>query len=811
MSRSSGLAARSRPALAGRRIRVEGTVQGVGFRPWVYRLAVEAALDGTVRNDSAGVTIDVWGTAEALEGFQRRLEAAPPPAAEIRRLRWEPLAASEVSGFTIVASDAAAERRLSIPADLATCADCRREIQDPGDRRHRYPFTNCTNCGPRFTITLDVPYDRPATTMAGFAMCDDCRREYEDPLDRRFHAQPNACPACGPQLALWDDAGRPLAHRDAALIEAAAAVRAGRILAVKGLGGFHLVVDARDAVAVARLRRRKHRYEKPLALMVPDLEGAARLCELPPAAARLLSSPGAPIVLLRRLPGAAVADEVAPGYPDLGLMLPYTPLHALLLAELGFPVVATSGNLSDEPIATDEHEAVARLAGIADLYLVHDRPIARHADDSVVFLLAGEPRLLRRARGWAPAPVALGRPKPGRPEPGRPVPPLLAVGAHLKNTVAVTHGSEVFISQHVGDMETPQALRAFERVIADLLQMCRVEPVAIAHDLHPDYASTRWARRAANGIVAGQPEDVFKATAVTAALPAARRIGVQHHHAHLASCLADNRVEGPALGVTWDGTGYGTDGTIWGGELLLGDARGFRRVARLRPFRLPGGDAAVREPRRTALSLVWQAEGEAALGDEALSSAAELSAADRGLLARMIETGFNSPLTSSAGRLFDGIASLVGLYHRVGFEGQAAMALEHLADPAVADGYPVELAAAEPSAPEDDPGLIEIDWRPLVAAVLEEVRRGVSPGRIAARFHNALAAAVVALAKRIGEPRVALTGGCFQNRRLTATVVRGLEAAGLEPLLHRQVPANDGGISLGQIAVAAARLEQEEE
>ncbi len=784
-------------SLAGRRIRIQGTVQGVGFRPWVYRLAREAGLAGSVRNDAAGVTIDAFGEPSALDAFEHRLADSPPPAAAIDLLRAEPLDGASPAGFEIAASAGDAERRVSIPPDLAVCDDCRREVMDPADRRHRYPFTNCTNCGPRFTITLDVPYDRPATTMAGFPMCDDCRREYADPLDRRFHAQPNACPVCGPRLALWDAGGRELAHGDIALRRAADAVRRGEIVAVKGLGGFHLLVDARNGLAVERLRRRKRRWEKPLALMVSDLPAVRALCELPEAAAELLASPRAPIVLLRRRHAGSdpagtheVAPEVAPGNPDLGIMLPYTPLHALLLEDLRRPVVATSGNLSDEPICTDESEAVGRLGDIADRFLVHDRPIARHADDSVAVVMAGAPRLVRRARGWAPSPLPL----------AEPVPPLLAVGAHLKNTVAVATGSDVFISQHVGDMETSEAYRAFEAVIADLLRMCRVEPVAIAHDLHPDYAATRWAREAGAG-----------GDGAPAALAGARRLAVQHHHAHLASCLADAGVPGPALGVTWDGTGLGTDGTVWGGEFLAGDAAGFRRVARLRPFRLPGGEAAVREPRRVALALVWELADEAALSDQRLPPLRDLGPGVRRPLVRMLASGFRSPVTTSAGRLFDGIAALAGLHQRVSFEGQAAIALEHAAEPAVADAYPFVLAAAEPSAPEDAPDLIEIDWRPLVAAVVEDVRSGTAPGIVAARFHNALVEAIVAVCRRIGEPRIALTGGCFQNRRLTEGAATALAAAGFEVLLHRHVPANDGGISLGQIAVAAARLAREPE
>jgi len=541
----------------GRRIRIQGTVQGVGFRPWVYRLARRAGLVGSVRNDASGVTIEAFGGEAALEAFVQSLRSAPPPAAVIESLEQEPLPWRQADAFTIVPSRGGTERQVSIPPDLAVCDDCRREVADPGDRRYRYPFTNCTNCGPRFTITLDLPYDRPATTMAQFVMCPDCRQEYDDPGDRRFHAQPNACPDCGPSLSLWNSAGEELATGNEALRQAGRELAAGRIVAVKGLGGFHLMVDARDGEAVARLRRRKNRYDKPLALMVRDLGVARRLCEVPQAAADLLTSIEAPIVLLRRLEDTEIAAEVAPGHPDLGVMLPYTPLHQLLLGEVEFPLVATSGNLSDEPICIDNREALARLGAIADLFLVHDRSIARHADDSVAWIVDGAPALVRRARGYAPSPLSL----------EREAPTVLAVGGHLKNTVALNLGRNVLISQHIGDMETPQARDAFEAVIGDLLRMCAAEPVAVAHDLHPDYPSTGWAQAAVadGGSLAGVP-----------------LIAVQHHHAHLASCLAENRVKGPALGVIWDGTGYGTDGSVWGGEFLHGDAAGFERVAHLR-------------------------------------------------------------------------------------------------------------------------------------------------------------------------------------------------------------------------------------
>jgi len=770
----------------GRRIEISGTVQGVGFRPWVYRLARSAGLSGTVRNDARGVTIEAFGPESSIESFLAELEASPPPAAAIRRLRWKEIrAAEEPAGFAIVPSGSGERRQVSIPPDLATCPDCLREIFDPADRRYRYPFTNCTNCGPRLTIVQELPYDRPVTTMNGFEMCADCRAEYTDPEDRRFHAQPNACPACGPQLELWDAEGSVVGLRNQALLQAVEALRAGRIVATKGLGGFHLMVDARDEDAVARLRRRKHRAAKPLALMVPDVESAHRLCEVPPAAEAVLRSAASPILLLRRGSGpdrASIASNVAPGTPFLGLMIPYTPLHHLLLAGCGFPIVTTSGNLSDEPIAIDSREATGRLGEIADVFLVHDRPIERHADDSVVFVAAGTPRVLRRARGYAPHPIHL----------GQSLPPILALGAHMKNAVALSRGEQVFISQHIGDMETPQAVAAFERVIADLVRMLDAPPSAIAHDLHPGYPSTAWAERAAHG---------RGPAALREALSGLPTLAIQHHHAHLASCLAENQVTEPALGITWDGTGHGTDGTVWGGEFLLGDAAGFERVAHLRPFRMPGGDAAVREPRRIALALLWQIYGDKSLGLE-LAPVAAIPENARSLLGKMLESGVNAPRTTSAGRLFDGVAALVDLHQEISFEGQAAMALEAAATPGETGDYPMALERAQ-----DGPSPLVLDWRLTLAAILEDLARGTDAGTIAARFHNTLARSALEVASHVGHPLVALTGGCFQNRLLTERLKGLLEREGLEVLLHKKVPANDGGISLGQIAVAAARLE----
>jgi hydrogenase maturation protein HypF len=611
--------------------------------------------------------------------------------------------------------------------------------------------------------------------MAGFTMCADCAREYADPLDRRFHAQPNACPACGPRVVLWSVEGGTVADGDAALGAAAALLREGRVLAVKGVGGFHLLVDGTSDHAVTGLRQRKGREEKPLAVMVRDLDAARAIVEVTPAAAALLASPAAPIVLLPRRPAARLSPHVAPGNPRVGVMLPYTPLHHLLLREFRFPVVATSGNRSEEPICTDEREALGRLDGIADAFLVHDRPIARHVDDSVVSLEGDEVHPIRRARGLAPLPVR-------RPDGG---PVVLAVGGHLKNVVALAVRDRVVLSQHIGDLETPQAREAFERVIADLLDMYGVVPDVVAHDLHPDYASTRWL----DDVLRGPAAPAWRARG----LATAPRVAVQHHHAHLAAVLAEHGAPGPALGVTWDGTGHGTDGTVWGGEFLVGDASAVRRVASLRPFRLPGGDAAVREPRRSAVALLAATRGERAF--DALPADA-FAATEREALARMLGTGLQAPVTTSAGRLFDGVAALLGLRLRSEFEGQAAMQVEFAADVSEHGAYPLPLVPGE--------GRLLLDWEPTLAALLSDRDAGVPVPVVAARFHAALASGIVAAAKAAGEPRVALSGGCFQNRLLREQVRRGLASAGFEVLVHREVPCNDGGIALGQVAVAGA-------
>jgi hydrogenase maturation protein HypF len=776
------------------RLEIRGAVQGVGFRPFVYRLAREMALGGWAANDTEGVIVEVEGAEDALQRFLTRLPAEKPSPASIGEMRTTRLAAVNDGSFRIEPSEWEGSKTVQVLPDLAICPSCLEEVRDPDNRRFGYPFTNCTDCGPRFSIVRSLPYDRPRTTMKDFTLCPACRIEYENPSDRRFHAQPNACPDCGPQLAMWDADGAELAVAEDALRLAEGGLRRGNIVAVKGLGGFHLMADAGNGASVTRLREKKPRREKPLALMVRDLAAARKLCRTDGDAEALLVSPEAPVLLLPRRPGAAVHESVAPDNPYLGIMLAYTPLHRLLLDALEFPVVATSGNLSDEPICTDEREAVRRLGGVADFFLVHDRPIARHVDDSIVWIFEGRPRLLRRARGWAPRPVIL----------DEELPPILAVGAHLKNTVSLSVGRQVFISQHIGDMETPEAVDAFERVIADFLDLYDVDPVAVVHDLHPDYVSSKWARDKVAGEgraeARGSSADRFRR------LAGSRLVSVQHHHAHLAACLAENSFHGSALGVTWDGTGYGDDGTVWGGEYLFGDRSSSRRVAHLLPFRLPGGEAAIREPGRVALALLWEMSGDTRGWSASLPPVASFSPAERALLARMLERGVNAPVTTSAGRLFDGVAALIGLALRTTFDGQAAMALEFAADRTARGAYPIRLTRSDRREGTRLPEPLVVDWRPLLEAVLEDRRRGVPAGIISARFHESLAEASLRVARAVGEPAVALTGGCFQNRLLLQKTVDKLRDAGFEVLLHARVPPNDGGLGLGQVAAAAARM-----
>jgi hydrogenase maturation protein HypF len=761
------------------RIRIRGAVQGVGFRPFIYRLAHELRLSGWVNNSPQGVTLEAEGAAPDLQKFLLRFEHEKPPRSSIQSLEASWLDPAGYSAFEIRPSETSGAKTTLVLPDIATCLDCLQDILDPRNRRFQYPFTNCTNCGPRFSIIEALPYDRANTSMKKFTMCPLCRAEYDDPLNRRFHAQPNACPVCGPQLELWDDRGTVLASESAAALDAAAeAIRTGRIVAVKGLGGFQLMVSAVNDSAVRRLRERKHREEKPFALMFPSIDAVRRVCELQALEERLLRSPESPIVLLRcREPHPdEIAPAVAPGNPNLGAMLPYTPMHHLLLARLGAPVVATSGNLSDEPICIDEREALKRLGNIVDIFLVHNRPIVRHVDDSIARIMLDRELVLRRARGYAPLPVQLSSEVKES--------AVLAVGAHLKNTVALSVGSQVFISQHIGDLENEPSYNAFEAVIRDFEKLYERSPSVIAADLHPDYLSTRYA-------VARAPE-----TSSTVSTPAPRIKRVQHHLAHVLSCMAENEVEPPLLGISWDGTGYGLDGSIWGGEFFLVTAERAERIAHLRPFRLPGGDAAVKEPRRTALGLLFEVFGVAAFAMREVPAVNAFSASELSSISTMIARRLNSPMTSSAGRLFDAVAAISGLRQQVRFEAQAAMELEFaLEGIPTGEAYTFELR-------EGAGAVLVLDWSVMVKALLDDVRAGMSLGKISAQFHNGLVEGILAVAGRAGLGRVLLSGGCFQNRYLLERAVRRLGESGFRAYWHQRVPPNDGGISLGQVAAA---------
>ena len=777
---------------------VRGVVQGVGFRPFVHRLAGALDLKGWVLNSTEGVVIEVEGAARALAAFQRDLAANKPPLAVIEHVEATSLPPAGYTTFTIESSQAAEGDGafVLVSPDIATCPDCLRELQDPGDRRYRYPFINCTNCGPRFTIVRDVPYDRPKTTMAGFALCPDCEREYHDPADRRFHAQPVACPVCGPHVWLVDSPAstgspdQPALLADEAIQRARQLLAEGRIVAIKGLGGFHLACDAANQEAVTRLRQRKGRVDKPFAIMCPSMAEVASLCLLDEGERELLESPQRPIVLLRRRPGDLVSAQVAPGSRTLGVMLPYTPLHTLLFtpvpSEVPTPraLVMTSGNLSEEPIATDNEEALSRLATLADAFLLHDRPIHVRCDDSVTRLFRGKEMLLRRSRGYAPFPVRL----------GAELPSVLAVGGELKNTFCLTRENYAFLSQHIGDLENAETLSSFEQGIEHFHRLFRVTPGAMAHDLHPEYLSTKWAKEQVTG---GSVHNL-------AGLPL---IGVQHHHAHLAACLAENGVQGAAIGVSWDGTGYGTDGAIWGGEFLVGDFAGFQRLAHFKYVPLPGGEAAIRRPFRTALSHLVSA-----FGDEAwqlgLPFARAIDPTELAIIRRQIATGLNSPPTSSAGRLFDAVAALLGIRGVVNYEGQAAIEMESLA--ALEPGAPPYPVAEMGLVPQVLPAAI--DPAPLIRAMVSDMRAGAPPAVIAARFHASMAALIAAVCGIIGRQEqlsdVCLSGGVFQNMLLLEQTVDLLARSGLTVHTHHQVPANDGGLALGQAVVAATILQR---
>ncbi|MFD2418220.1 carbamoyltransferase HypF [Amycolatopsis pigmentata] len=733
-------------------VRVGGVVQGVGFRPFVYALAVRLGLNGHVGNDVAGVFAEVEGQPSAVEEFLIALHEEAPPLAVVDEVSVREIASLGETGFRIVPSPDGGHAATLVSADSATCEDCLRDLHDPGDRRYRYPFINCTNCGPRFTIVRSVPYDRPSTTMASFPLCPDCEREYHDPADRRFHAQPVCCPACGPRLELTDVPGDPVESTVELL-------HGGAVVAIKGLGGYHLAVDAGQEAAASRLRGRKHREDKPFAVMVPDLAAARELCEVDEVAERMLGGRRRPIVLLPRLDGGAIAPSVAPGNRRLGVMVPYTPLHHLLMEAFGGPIVLTSGNVSDEPIVYRDEEVRARLAGIADAFLTHDREIHIRTDDSIVRPFRGRAQVQRRSRGYVPEPVTVHR------EFSRQV---LACGAELKNTFCLAKDKHAFLSHHIGDLENFETLESFTSGIEHFAGLFDIKPEVVAHDLHPEYLSTKYAKE----------------------LTGVELVGVQHHHAHIASCLADNGRDGPVLGVAFDGTGYGTDGTIWGGEFLLANLSGFDRVAHFAPVPMPGGTAAIKQPWRMALSYLGTDDPVALDVFRRNEGAWET-------VASLARKGLNSPMTSSAGRLFDAVAALLGVRDAVNYEGQAAIELEQIADPGEEGGYRAEITGGE---------RLVVHGRDLVLAAAGDLRAGVAVPAIAARFHNGVADVVTRTCRRLREATqvttVALSGGVFQNLLLLERTVDALTDNGFEVLTHSRVPANDGGISLGQAVIA---------
>ena len=755
-------------APAGRReIRVRGIVQGVGFRPFVYNLAQRLGLSGWVLNSSAGVLIEVEGDAAGLEQFVRALRNEAPPLAQIEEVAVASLEPAGYDGFVIRESVDEPGHLVPVSPDIGTCDDCLRDFRAPENRRFGYAFTNCTNCGPRYTITRTIPYDRPLTTMACFAMCARCLREYEDPADRRFHAQPNACPDCGPSLWLAGDFG---GKRDslAAIREVQRLLQEGRIVAIKGLGGFHLVCDPANDAAVRLLRERKKRSDKPFALMAPDVAAAERLCFVSAEERAALESVRRPIVILARRPEAPVSQALAPGNNTLGVMLPYTPLHHLLFDGAFEALVMTSGNLSEEPIVTGNRAAAARLGRVADEFLFHNRDIHTRVDDSVVRVFEGAERVLRRSRGYAPYPVSV----------SFPLAEILACGAELKNTFCLTKEHHAFLSQHIGDLENYETLVFFRETLERMQDLFRIAPKTVAYDLHPQYLSTKLALE----------------------LTGVEKIGVQHHHAHIASCMAENGITDKVIGVAFDGTGFGIDGKIWGGEFLVADFTGFERRAHLRYTALAGGDTAVREPWRIGLSYLLDTFG-AKLDSLDLPQFRRVAPNKVATVRSMIESGFNTVPTSACGRLFDAVASIVGLRDEVNFEAQAAIELEMSALAGVDETYPFEIGSADPW---------EIDVRPMIERMVQDVLAAKATGWIAAVFHNTVAAIVIEVCRRLrsaeGIGRVCLSGGTFQNVYLLKRAVAGLRAQGFEVLLHAKVPPNDGGIALGQAVIANALL-----
>lgn len=743
------------------RLSVRGRVQGVGFRPHVYRLAEAGGLSGWVANTAQGAIVEVEGSRSRVVSFLDILRAKTRAPIAITGVSEEWVEPRNESGFQIRTSLTGGNRTAECLPDLATCEACFGELTDPQNRRFRYPFTACTSCGPRFSITDGLPYDRIRTSMQDFTQCAECLEEYESPLNLRFHAETNACPTCGPQMRLLDKNGDEIATRETALRKSVAALRAGAIIAVKGIGGFHLMLDARNEDAVQRLRAGKERPEKPFALLFPNIDSIQNVCRISKEEARCLKSPAAPIVLLqKRSESNEIANAVAPKQACLGAMLPSNPLHSLIASDFGSPLVATSGNISEEPICIEESQVVSRLRPIVDFFLTHNRRILRPVDDSVVRIVAGRPLFLRRSRGYAPLVLEF----------REPLGEYLAVGGHLKNTVALATGKRIVLSQHIGDLWTLDASKSFEKTVADLSRFYQHEPKAIVRDLHPDYRSSLWAHDSKKPIIA-----------------------VPHHAAHVLAILADNRAQPPALGVAWDGTGLGEDGLFWGGEFFEVTEKGIRRTASLRPFPLPGGERAVREGSRVALALLYEL-----WGDEAFSSAEGLalgfSAPTLKGLAHLMTTGSHCPRSTSVGRLFDGIAALLSIRRYSSYEGQAPQELEALAERStMATAYPFHWQEGD---------CLSLDWRPLILQLLSDQKKGISACDLARSFHLSLVEMILFLAKRSRSAQVALGGGCFQNKLLTELVIQRLKDEGFTPLWSREVPPNDGGLAVGQIAKA---------
>ena len=755
--------------IARKQIRVSGIVQGIGFRPFVYRLAQRFQLDGWVQNTSEGVQMEVEGNPGAIDSFLQALAGEPPPFAHIEAIAVTELEPVGETGFTILKSAAEDDQFVLVSPDLATCADCRSDFTDPENRRFGYPFTNCTNCGPRYTIIRDIPYDRHRTTMVAFRMCAACQAEYDDPAGRRFHAQPNACGVCGPSLTL--EAGGSAGESREIIGQAQRLLSAGQVLAIKGLGGFHLACDAENDAAVRQLRERKRRSDKPFGLMAPDLPAIERFCFVSDTDRAALLSVERPIVILPRRVPSLISPAVAPGNNTLGVMLPYTPLHHLLFDGAPYRVlVMTSGNMSEEPIVTGNDEARERLGNVADTFLFHDRDIYMRTDDSVVRTFEGQPRVLRRSRGYAPLPIDL----------GSEMTEVVACGAGLKNTFCLTKGRYALLSQHIGDLENYETLEFFRETLEQMKRLFRVKPRVAAYDLHPGYLSTRFALE----------------------LDGVEKIGVQHHHAHVAACMAENHLSGKVIGVAFDGTGYGTDGHIWGGEFLIADLADFERRAHFRYVPLAGGDQAIREPWRAALSYLMETFGaERPWLDLPLGH--EIPAKKLEFVETMIRRRVNTVQTSSCGRLFDAVASILGLRHEVSYEGQAAIELEMAAYEGIDESYPFEIEDGDPW---------QVDMRPAIRSIVGDLRGGVPVGVISARFHNTVAAVVTEVCARLRQTeklnRVCLSGGTFQNVYLLTRALAGLRGNGFEVFLHSRVPANDGGVSLGQAVVASHKAER---